>query len=167
MRPAAGRAAEAVSLSAAIGYADAEFTRFDALQPGGVERIDRSGQPLPNAPELTATLGIRVDVPLGDGTLSTSINGTYRSKVLFSYLTDRPLDRWFRGELPWLDLLAEARTRQRPHLRPGGVAAAVDRHRSGRADLGHGLYLLVAAELHLRWLAGEVRPATESPPRRA
>ena len=89
-------ATEAVSLSAAIGYADAEFTRFDALQPGGVERIDRSGQPLPNAPELTATLGIRVDVPLGDGTLSTSINGTYRSKVLFSYLTDRPLDRWFR-----------------------------------------------------------------------
>lgn len=78
-----------------------------------------------------------------------------------------PLDRWFRGELPWLDLLAEPRTRQRPHLRPGGVAAAVDRHRRGAADLGHGLYLLVAAELHLRWLAGEVPPATESPPRRA
>jgi asparagine synthase (glutamine-hydrolysing) len=78
-----------------------------------------------------------------------------------------PLDRWFRGELPWLDLLAEARTRQRPHLRPGGVAAAVDRHRRGAANLGHGLFLLVAAELHLRWLAGEVRPATESPPRRA
>lgn len=74
-----------------------------------------------------------------------------------------PLDRWFRGELPWLDLLAEARTRQRPHLRPGGVAAAVDRHRSGRADLGHGLYLLVAAELHLRWLDGERHAATESP----
>jgi asparagine synthase (glutamine-hydrolysing) len=78
-----------------------------------------------------------------------------------------PLDRWFRGELPWLDLLAEARTRQRPHLRPGGVAAAVDRHRRGAANLGHGLFLLVAAELHLRWLAGELRPATESPPRRA
>ena len=78
-----------------------------------------------------------------------------------------PLDRWFRGELPWLDLLAEPRTRQRPHLRPGGVAAAVDRHRRGAANLGHGLYLLVAAEVHLRWLAGELRPATESPPRRA
>lgn len=61
-----------------------------------------------------------------------------------------PLDRWFRGELPWLDLLAEPRTRQRPHLRPGGVAAVVDRHRRGRADLGHGLYLLVAYELFLR-----------------
>ncbi|MFN9703394.1 MAG: hypothetical protein ACK595_01075, partial [Planctomycetota bacterium] len=78
-----------------------------------------------------------------------------------------PLDRWFRGELPWLDLLAEPRTRQRPHLRPGGVAAAVDRHRRGAANLGHGLYLLVAAEVHLRWLAGELRRATESPPRRA
>ncbi|MBL8727213.1 MAG: hypothetical protein JNM25_02200 [Planctomycetes bacterium] len=61
-----------------------------------------------------------------------------------------PLDRWFRGELPWLDLLAEVRTRQRPHLRPGGIAAAVDRHRSGRGNLGHGLYLLLAYELFLR-----------------
>ncbi|MCA8963244.1 MAG: hypothetical protein KDC48_00080 [Planctomycetes bacterium] len=61
-----------------------------------------------------------------------------------------PLDRWFRSQLPWLDLLADARTRQREHLRPGGLAEVVDRHRSGRADLGHGLYLLVAHELFLR-----------------
>ena len=66
-----------------------------------------------------------------------------------------PLDRWFRGELPWLDLLAEPRTQQRPHLRPGGIAGAIDRHRAGKADLGHGLYLLVAAELFLRWLDQE------------
>jgi asparagine synthase (glutamine-hydrolysing) len=65
-----------------------------------------------------------------------------------------PLDRWFRGELPWLDLLAEPKTRQRAHLRPGGVAAVVDRHRRGRADLGHGLYLLVAFELFLRAAEG-------------
>jgi asparagine synthase (glutamine-hydrolysing) len=63
-----------------------------------------------------------------------------------------PLDRWFRGELPWLDLLREPTTCQRPHLRPGGIAAAIDRHRSGRTDLGHGLYLLVAWELFLRSL---------------
>lgn len=61
-----------------------------------------------------------------------------------------PLDRWFRGELPWLDLLAEPRTRQRPHLRPGGVARAVDLHRRRSTDLGHGLYLLTAVELYLR-----------------
>jgi len=61
-----------------------------------------------------------------------------------------PLDRWFRGELPWLDVLAESRTQQRPHLRPGGIARAIDVHRRGRADLGHGLYLLVAFELFLR-----------------
>jgi asparagine synthase (glutamine-hydrolysing) len=61
-----------------------------------------------------------------------------------------PLDRWFRCPLPLLDLLAEPRSRQRPHLRPGGLAAAIDRHRSGRADLGHGLYLLLAYELFLR-----------------
>lgn len=65
-----------------------------------------------------------------------------------------PLDRWFRGELPWLDLLAEPRTQQRAHLRPGGVARVVDLHRSGRVDLGHGLYLLVAAELFLRTQEG-------------
>lgn len=61
-----------------------------------------------------------------------------------------PLDRWFRGEMPWLDLLAESRSRLRPHLRPGGLAAAVDRHRSGRSNLGHGLYLLLAFETFLR-----------------
>ena len=61
-----------------------------------------------------------------------------------------PLDRWFRGELPWLDLLSDRLTLSRPHLRPGGVARAVAHHRAGRANLGHGLYLLVACELHLR-----------------
>lgn len=72
-----------------------------------------------------------------------------------------PLDRWFRGDLPWLDLLAEPRTRQRPHLRPGGLAAVVDRHRRGRANLGHGLYLLVAVELFLR--AGEENHLSREP----
>jgi len=61
-----------------------------------------------------------------------------------------PLDTWFRGDLPWLDLLRERRTLAREHLRPGGVATAIDRHRNGAANLGHGLYLLVAHELFLR-----------------
>jgi asparagine synthase (glutamine-hydrolysing) len=65
-----------------------------------------------------------------------------------------PLDRWFRGELPWLDLLREPTTFQRPHLRPGGVARAIDRHRSGTVNLGHALYLLVAYETWLRSPAG-------------
>ncbi|MBL8748211.1 MAG: asparagine synthetase B [Planctomycetes bacterium] len=65
-----------------------------------------------------------------------------------------PLDRWFRGPLPALDLLAETRSRQRPHLRPGGLAAAVDRHRRG-ARLGHALYLLLAFETWLRVEEGE------------
>lgn len=73
-----------------------------------------------------------------------------------------PLDAWFRGELPWLDLLAEERTRCRPHLRPGGVSAAVDRHRRRQADLGHGLYLLVAVELFLRTLEGGIRTGQRS-----
>ena len=63
-----------------------------------------------------------------------------------------PLDRWLRGTCALLDLLAEARTQQREHLRPGGVAAVVDRHRRGAANLGHGLYLLAAVELFLRGL---------------
>ncbi|MBL8751922.1 MAG: asparagine synthetase B [Planctomycetes bacterium] len=65
-----------------------------------------------------------------------------------------PLDRWFRGELPWLDLLREPTTCNRPHLRPGGVARAIDLHRSGKVDLGHALYLLVAYETWLRSPAG-------------
>ncbi|MBM4064014.1 MAG: hypothetical protein FJ265_23380, partial [Planctomycetes bacterium] len=61
-----------------------------------------------------------------------------------------PLDRWFRGDCSLLDLLAEPRTRERGHLRRGGLAAAVDLHRRGAADLGHGLYLLAAVEFFLR-----------------
>ncbi|GAB4139182.1 MAG: asparagine synthase (glutamine-hydrolyzing) [Planctomycetota bacterium] len=61
-----------------------------------------------------------------------------------------PLDRWFRGETPLLDLLADERTRQRPHLRGGAVVDLVDRHRRGRADLGRVLYLVAAFETHLR-----------------
>lgn len=61
-----------------------------------------------------------------------------------------PLDRWFRGDLAALDLLSEPLSRSRPHLRAGGLARAVDRHRRGAADLGHGLYLLYAYEVFLR-----------------
>ncbi|MGE3171310.1 MAG: asparagine synthetase B [Planctomycetota bacterium] len=67
-----------------------------------------------------------------------------------------PLDRWFRGDLPWLDLLRSARTRARPHLRPGGLDRAIDRHRRGAADLGHALYLVVAFELYLQSLEESV-----------
>lgn len=69
-----------------------------------------------------------------------------------------PLDRWFRTEPRVLDVLLEPRTLQREHLRPGGVARAVDLHRSGRADLGHGLYLLLAFEHHLRVAEQGVQP---------
>jgi|GEM_PF-2494288 len=61
-----------------------------------------------------------------------------------------PLDAWFRGELAALDVLADRRSQTRPHLRAAGLARAVDNHRSGRAALGHGLYLLYAYEIHLR-----------------
>lgn len=63
-----------------------------------------------------------------------------------------PLDRWCRGDCLLLDVLADRSSQQRPHLRPGSLAAVVDRHRRGAADLGHGLYLLAAMELFLRRL---------------
>lgn len=69
-----------------------------------------------------------------------------------------PLDRWFRTESRILDVLREPRMLQRPHLRAAGVARAIDLHRSGRANLGHGLYLLLAFEHHLRAAEGEATP---------
>jgi asparagine synthase (glutamine-hydrolysing) len=63
-----------------------------------------------------------------------------------------PLDRWFRGDCPWLDILRERTTLQRPHLRGDRVTDLVDRHRRGTADLGHAIYLVLALELHLRIL---------------
>lgn len=61
-----------------------------------------------------------------------------------------PLDRWFRGDLALLDLLRDGRTRSRDHLDARGLDRAIDRHRSGRADLGHALYLVAAYETWLR-----------------
>ncbi len=61
-----------------------------------------------------------------------------------------PLDRWFRGPLPWLDLLADRRTLAREHLQATQLRRLVDAHRAGHADLGHALYLVVAYELYLR-----------------
>ncbi len=61
-----------------------------------------------------------------------------------------PLDRWFRGALPMLDLLRDVRTRQRPHLCATGLDRAIDLHRRGVADLGHALFLVVAFETWLR-----------------
>lgn len=73
-----------------------------------------------------------------------------------------PLNEWFRGALPALDVLAERRSRERDHLRPGGMARAVDQHRSGRADLGHGLYLLYAYEVYLRDVEAREAPSLDS-----
>ena len=73
-----------------------------------------------------------------------------------------PLDAWFRGHSPWLDVLLEPGSQQRPHLCPGGIRRAIDVHRSGRADIGHGLYLLLAYELYLRSTGGAA--ASESAP---
>lgn len=61
-----------------------------------------------------------------------------------------PLDAWFRTDTALLDVLADPRSRARPHLHPRGLEAAVDRHRRGTTDLGHALYLLLAYELYLR-----------------
>lgn len=61
-----------------------------------------------------------------------------------------PLDRWFRGPLPMLDLLRDRRTLQRPHIRPQGLARAIDLHRQGACDLGRALYLVGAYETWLR-----------------
>lgn len=71
-----------------------------------------------------------------------------------------PLDNWFRSHPETLDLLAESRSRDRQHLAAGGLVTAVDRHRSGKANIGHALYLLLAYELHLRAEEPESTPAS-------
>ncbi|MCA8974488.1 MAG: asparagine synthetase B [Planctomycetes bacterium] len=103
---------------------------------------------LEGEPDPTAT----VASDLGKRRLRAAFEGDLPARVFrqrkrgFSL----PLDRWFRGDLPLLDLLRDRRTLDRPHLDAGGVGAAIDRHRRGGCDLGHGLYLLAAYEVFLR-----------------
>lgn len=89
---------------------------------------------------------------LGKAPLRAAFAGVLPRSVLGSRKQGMalPLDRWFRECPEALDLLRDRRTLARPHLRPEGVTRAVDLHRSARADLGHGLYLLLAFEHHLR-----------------
>ena len=66
-----------------------------------------------------------------------------------------PLDRWLREDDFIADILTDARTRSREHLRREGVDDMLDRHRAGRVELGHPLYLIAAVELYLRVLEGQ------------
>ena len=61
-----------------------------------------------------------------------------------------PLDTWLREDDYLPDLLVQARTLQRPHLRRDGLRRMLDLHRSGRHNLGHALYLIAAMELFHR-----------------
>ena len=65
-----------------------------------------------------------------------------------------PLDRWLREDDYLPDVLRDHRTLQRGHLHAAGLTRMLDRHRAGRSQLGHGLYLIAALELHLREVDG-------------
>jgi iron complex outermembrane receptor protein len=89
-------ATDHLTIFAALGLSDAEFTKFSTIEPPALTSFDRSGQRLPNAPRVTATAGAKLTVPLAGGELSLLGTAAYRSQTLFSYLTDRQLDRNFR-----------------------------------------------------------------------
>ncbi|MEZ5962843.1 MAG: asparagine synthase-related protein [Planctomycetota bacterium] len=61
-----------------------------------------------------------------------------------------PLDRWLREDAFLPDLLRDRRTLERPHVVARGLTELLDRHRRGRAALGHALYLFAAYEVYLR-----------------
>ena len=63
-----------------------------------------------------------------------------------------PLDRWLRGDCSLTDLLRDRRTLEREHIDATGLTRMLDRHRSGALRVGHGLYLLAAYEVYLRYL---------------
>jgi len=65
-----------------------------------------------------------------------------------------PLDRWMREQDALADLLADRRTLDRPHLKPGGVRQMLDGQRAGKLRVGHALYLVAAYEIYLRYLEG-------------
>jgi asparagine synthase (glutamine-hydrolysing) len=57
-------------------------------------------------------------------------------------------------------LLTDERTTARGYLAPGYVQNALERHKSGKEDLGRRLFSLVVLELwHRRWVEGESNPA--------
>ena len=73
-----------------------------------------------------------------------------------------PISQWFREGLynRVERLLTDERTTARGYLAPGYVQNALERHKSGKEDLGRRLFSLVVLELwHRRWVEGESNPA--------
>ncbi len=82
----------------------------------------------------------------------------YRTKQGFPV----PVSRWFREGLRDRveGLLTSERCLDRGYLRPEYVRGVLQRHASGREDLGRRLFALVVLELwHRRWIDGETHPA--------
>ena len=75
-----------VLLIASLGYLDASYDKvlFDITQDGRVDDKDKRLQ-LPRAPELTYSIGLNYDRPLGSwGYASARISYAYRDKVFFT-----------------------------------------------------------------------------------
>tara|TARA_R110002126_G_scaffold1490_5_gene8738 strand:+ start:1596 stop:3488 length:1893 start_codon:yes stop_codon:yes gene_type:complete len=87
----------------------------------------------------------------------------YRTKQGFPV----PVSQWFREGLHdrVRGLLLDERTLDRGYLRREYVQNALDRHKSGKEDLGRRLFSLVVLELwHRRWVEGETGAAAALQP---
>ena len=82
---------DAFEIDLAVGYLDATYKDFPYSDPNqGGALIDMAGEKLQNAPEWTATGGIRYDFGIGDGNVSLGVRGRYTDEKFVGNLTNSP-----------------------------------------------------------------------------
>jgi iron complex outermembrane receptor protein len=72
-------------------YVAGTFFETQLLPDGTAVRVDRSNEPVPQAPKFTASLGATQTVPLPIGSLSAHLDYAWRDKLVYTWDTPSPL----------------------------------------------------------------------------
>lgn len=82
---------QGMELSSSVAYLNAKYkkgSRFENQLVGGVQvRVDRSGEPITQAPKWTANIGATQTLELGDGELKLHADYAYISSRYFDFFT--------------------------------------------------------------------------------
>ncbi len=72
-------------------YESGTFNELQELPNGTIVTVDRSGEPVPQAPKFTYSLGATQTVPLAFGKLSFHVDYAWRDKMVYTQDTASPL----------------------------------------------------------------------------
>lgn len=79
--------ADGLDIYLGVGYTDGEYEKFESDVGAGL--TDRSGQAIPNAPELSVTGRARYEWALSEGVMAVSLDATWTDDIEFDFREER------------------------------------------------------------------------------